>query len=375
MKTLAYLIPSTAAFIQHHLPLAQEAAKSYRVHLIAPEDPALDPGVLASAGITPHWLTLTRKSGNPARVLGEAEQVRRLLKRLRPDLVNAINLKAVLLAALANLGSATPLVGTIPGLGYLFSGNTLRQRLLRNATQLTLRNALSRQRHRLILSNPDDAAEFLKRRVTRQECLRVIPVPGVDTAAFLPSPEPVRGYRVVLPARMLREKGVAVFVEAARRLAGELPGAEFILAGEPDPGNPSSLSREQLAAWKREGRVSWLGHCPDMPGLLASCHVVCLPSTYREGVPRVLLEAMSSGRAIVTTDTPGCRDVGRGAGVIISPGNPEALVEALRRLYREPEERRAMGRAGRAKVEAKFMIQSINQEMLACYRECLETGY
>ncbi len=371
MKKLIYVIPSEAAFLRHHLPLAIAATQSYQVHLVVPADGTDTRAgdlALAGHGITPHRLPLSRSSANPARVLWEAARLGRLFRRLQADLINAVNLKAVLVAAVANIETSRPLIGSIPGLGYMFAGNSPRQRVLRSLSASALRGALSRQRHRLVVANPDDAEELLRRRVTTGKCVEVIPLPGVDTREFHPAPEPVVGFRVLLAARMLREKGVEEFVKAGEILAGKIPGAELVLAGLPDPGNPSSLTLSQLERWSGAGRVSWLGECHNMPFLLASCHAVCLPSSYREGVPRILAEAMASGRAVVTTDTPGCREIGREAGLLIPAGSANVLADALFWLWKHPEERRAMGRAGRERAAARFDAEAVNARLLDCYR-------
>lgn len=366
-KTIVYVCPSSSVFLHHHSHLAIEAAKGNAVHVILADDDEKAFAALSDAGLTVHRMDLSRSSVNPARILWEARTLRRRLARLKPDVINAINLKAVLVAALANVGTKVKLVGTIPGLGYMFIGNSLHRKALRNATALGLRCAFSFQKHVLVFSNRDDVEEFIIRKVTEPENMRVIPVPGIDTREFAALPEPESGFRVVLPARMLWDKGVGEFVAAATELRSLIENAEFLLAGAPDPGNPTSISSEQLEQWTREGNVRWLGHCTDMAGLLASCHVVCLPSKYREGFPRVLAEAMACSRAIVTTDAPGCRDIGSDVAILVEPGNADMLKNALLRLYHNPRERRERAQRGARKVSREFRRETIISNMLACY--------
>lgn len=345
------------------------------VHAALALDHPDDAGSVAAHGVTVHPLHLSRKSANPLHILGETLALRTLMRRLRPDLVNPINIKSVLVAAMARGGLPCHLVGTVTGLGFMFSGDSAKQKILRRLTLSGLSLSLRRRGgHVLVFSNEDDKREFLRRNVTDGAHARIVPVPGVDTDEFRSTPEPASGFRVVLPSRMLWDKGVGEFAEAAGLVRGSVPEAEFLLAGDADPGNPADVGKEQLLAWQREGRLAWLGHCDDMPGLLASCHLVCLPTAYREGFPRVLAEAMACGRAVVTTDMPGCREAvaQAGGGLLVPPRDAAALAEAILRLYRNPEERAAMASRGRRWVEEELSVGTITGKMLGIYGELLD---
>ena len=375
-KTILYVCASSAAFINHHLHLAA-AGGDVRAHAALTLDKESDRAIVENAGVRVHALNLSRKSLNPLRVLGEAWALRRIVKTINPDLINPIALKSVLVTAMAAVGLPCGVVATITGLGYLFAGKTIRRRVPRALTVMALSTLLRGKRHMLVFSNAADREEFLKHRVTTPERMRIVPVPGVDTAEFVHTPEPASGFRVVLPARMLWDKGVGEFVEAAAIVKKKIPESEFILAGQPDAGNPESVGEDQLRKWSVSGAVSWIGYCGDMPGLLASCHVVCLPSYYREGFPRVLVEGMACGRAVVTTDAPGCRDVldGTEAGLLVPPRDAAALSSALERLYWDPELRRTMGRQGRQKVEAELSLAKITSDMMGIFElVCAERG-
>lgn len=207
---------------------------------------------------------------------------------------------------------------------------------------------------------------FFSRRVGDPDCTRVIPVPGVDTGVYDYSPEPADGFRVVLPARMLWEKGVGEFVEAAKLLRQSGIAVDCVLAGGIDEGNPAAIGERQLREWNAEGAVRWVGHQDDMSAVLASAHVICLPSYYREGFPRALAEAMACGRAIVTTDVPGCRDAvtNLGTGLLIPPRDGAALAKALKALWGDSAmRRREMGRRGREVVLERFSQKSITATM------------
>jgi glycosyltransferase involved in cell wall biosynthesis len=194
---------------------------------------------------------------------------------------------------------------------------------------------------------------------------------GVDPARFAPADEPPSGPPiVVLPARMLRTKGVTEFVEAARILRGNGAEARFVLVGDPDPGNPASIPEPELRAWAAEGCVEYWGHRADMPAVLAAASIVCLPS-YLEGLPKALVEAAACGLPIVTTDVPGCRDVVRDGcnGLVVPVGNARSLAEALARLIRDPILRRRLGAAGRARAVEEFSLQQVVDAHLRVYAE------
>ncbi|MDR2934951.1 MAG: glycosyltransferase family 4 protein [Candidatus Adiutrix sp.] len=362
---------SSAYFINHHLHLAAFSGREAAARAALTLDNEGDRKTIEERGVPVHGLNLSRKSLNPFRVLAEAAALRRIVKKVKPDLVNPIALKSVLVTLMAAAGLSCGVVASITGLGYLFSGNNIGRRLPRLLTLAALTALLRGKRHELLFSNTADRDIFLDRRVTAPERMRIVPIPGVDIDEFAYTPEPESGFRVVLPARMLWEKGVAEFVEAAAMVKEAVPEAEFILAGLPDAGNPESIGEEQLRKWSGSGVVSWIGYCGRMPELLASCHVVCLPSYYREGFPRVLVEALACGRPIVTADAPGCRDVldGTEAGLLAPPRNAAELARALKRLYMEPETRQAMGRRGRRKVEEELSREKITGEMAAVFEQ------
>jgi glycosyltransferase involved in cell wall biosynthesis len=296
-----------------------------------------------------------------------------LLRSIRPDLVHNVTIKPVLYGSLAaRLAGRPAVVNAIPGLGYVFLASGGKAALRRGILRLAYRPALSGQRVRAIFQNPEDAALFAGDGLVGGERAVLIRGSGVDVEMFRPSPEP-RGLPTVLMAsRMLWDKGVGEFVEAAIRLRSRGVAARFVLAGDSDPDNPSSVPRERLAAWHGAGTVEWWGHRADMPSVLSLAHVVCLPS-YREGLPKVLLEAAAAGRPIVTTDVPGCREVVRHGenGYLVPPRDPGALAAAIRRLVERPDERSRMGAASRSLAESEFRVEKVVESTLSLYGELL----
>jgi glycosyltransferase involved in cell wall biosynthesis len=208
--------------------------------------------------------------------------------------------------------------------------------------------------------------------LVEKDKVRLIPGSGVDCRRFSPASETGRGgrLRVLLPARLLWDKGVGEFVAAARILHGAGRDIEFVLAGDPDPGNPASVPVSEVNAWVAEGSIQWLGHVDDMPGLMRSVDVVVLPS-YREGLPKGLIEAAACALALVTTDVPGCRDVvSHGVnGLLVPVRDVEALAEAIARLQDHPELARILGAAARENALSMFDERLIVARTLDVYRE------
>ena len=199
----------------------------------------------------------------------------------------------------------------------------------------------------------------------------MLPGAGVDVGRFAPAPEPVGVPVVLLCARMLWSKGPAVLLEASALLRARGVAHEVVLAGTPHATNPDAIPVAQLELWQAEGRARWLGHVADMPALLRSATLAVLPSTYREGVPLALIEAAACGKALVTTDTPGCREIVRDGenGLLVPPGDARALAQAIASLLADPARRAAMGRAGRARVEQHFSSEVVNAAVFELYGE------
>ena len=235
-----------------------------------------------------------------------------------------------------------------------------------------LRLALGGRRARLVLQNPDDVALFARARIVDPARVRLIPSSGVDCTRFQP-PAAARApgpSRVLLAARLLWDKGLAEYVAAARTLRSEGREVAFQLAGDPDPGNPASVPVDTVREWQAEGVVEWLGHVEDMPALLAQADIVVLPS-YREGLPRTLIEAAACARPLVATDAPGCREVVTGGvdGLLVPVGDGDALARAIARLLDDPALAARLGLAARAKALAHYDERAVIAATRAVYAE------
>jgi glycosyltransferase involved in cell wall biosynthesis len=325
------------------------------------------------------WVSvpMVRRSLNPVREVFVLWALWRLYRREKPDIAHHFTIKCVVYGGLAAKGAGTcRVVGEVAGMGYVFGSKELLARMLRPLVWRLLRLAMSGRKCRLIVLNPDDRRAVVDAGLMDASHVRLIAGSGVDTQRYQPREDAAalcasgRAASVVCATRLLWDKGVAEFVLAAQALRAEGLNIQFLLAGEPDAGNPASVPEEQLAAWREEGSVTFLGHVQDMPALMATADVVVLPS-YREGLPRNLIEAAAAGLPIVTTDAPGCREVVEDGinGILVPARDAAALTAAIRKLVLDPALAARMGAASRQKALAQFDQRIVLANTLAVYRE------
>jgi glycosyltransferase involved in cell wall biosynthesis len=363
------------SFYSYRIEMARATRDAgYDVHIAAPQGKAAE--LLRSEGFTFHPVQMTRSGLMPWKEFGTIATLFRLYRKLQPDLVHHLRLKPVLYGGIAASAAGVPsVVGLLTGLGYVFTADTRKARLIRKAVTLSCKLAFRRGNQRIIFQNPDDRFVFVENQILPAHKTVLIKGSGVDVKTWVPMPEPNGIPVVILAARMLRDKGVVDFVEAASMLKKAGVKARFVLVGETDAGNPTAISVEQLRKWADSGDVEWWGHRANMQEVIGQSHVVCLPSL-REGVPKVLIEAAACGRPIVTTDAPGCREIVRHGenGLLVPVHNSAALADALRVMVLNADVRANMGRRGREIVVEEFSSERIISETLDIYRELLPGG-
>jgi glycosyltransferase involved in cell wall biosynthesis len=269
----------------------------------------------------------------------------------------------------ARISGVPMVVNAVAGMGYVFASQSWKARILRPVLKGAMRILLNRPNTRIILQNPDDFSMLVEAGVADPERTDLILGSGVDVEQFRPFPDPDGETTVMMVSRMLWEKGVGEFVEAARLMKSEGVQARFVLVGDSDTENPGTVPRAQLKAWNDEGTVEWWGHLDDMPAVLAQSHIVCLPSYYREGVPKSLIEAASCGRPIVTTDSPGCREIVRDGenGFLVPVRDSAALAAAVGKLVSDPHLRHRFGARGRELVIESFSLEKVIADTLSVY--------
>lgn len=368
---LLYLMNEALFFTTHRMPVAVAAARlGYEVHVAAPFE-AGPVAAIEAQGFAYHDIPLRRGGLNP---LAEARLVWhlfRLVRRLEPALVHHVAMKPVAYGGLVSRLLRVPAtIHAVTGLGYLFTREDLKARLIRGFILWLYRFALGHPNARAIFQNPDDLELFTARGLVDARIVVTIKGCGCDVEVFRPKPPPDGPVTVMFPARILGDKGIHEFIAAVRILKAEGTAARFVLVGRRDPLNPTDVPEATIRGWEREGLVEWWGFRTDMPDVLASAHVICMPS-YREGLPRGLIEAASCGLPIVTADVPGCREVVRhdDNGLLVPVRDGRATAEALRRLIADPALRQRMGRRGRERAVAEFSEAQFVADTLAAYAQ------
>jgi len=373
MTRLLFVVSEDWYFWSHRLSLARAAlAAGFEVGLATRAGKYAD--AVAAEGIRLIPLSfLNRGSKNPLREAAALSELVDAYRDFKPTIAHHVAIKPVLYGTLAARATRVPVVvNALGGLGYAFLSQTRTARLMRPFIFAAMRFALDAPRAALIVQNSEDARTLLANRLVRNERLVLIRGSGVDTDIYRPTPEPDCEPVVVLPARMLWDKGVGEFAAAARILRGRGVRARFVLVGQPDRHNPRAVPRSQLEAWAREGVVEWWGLKHDMAEVYAKAHIVCLP-TYYEGLPKALLEAAACGKPIVATDIPGCREIARpGVNALLAPvRDAQSLAAALERLIADPALRHELGAAGRRIAEQEFTHQAVADQTLGLYARLL----
>lgn len=365
---LLYFVTEDWYFCSHRLSLAV-AARDAGFEVVIVTRIREHGEVIRRAGLTVIPFEIQRSGINPLREVFTLLRLVLLYRRVRPDLVHHVAMKPVIYGTFAARLSGVPrVVNALAGMGWLFSspkgGAKGLKVFVRGMLAWLLRYGLA------LVQNPDDG-HILTQMGMPSSRIRRIRGAGVDLKQFSPVPEPEGVPVVVLSARLLWDKGVGEFVEAARHLSQQGIVARFVLAGKPDEANPASIGMEQITQWVDAGFVEYHGWVDDMPSLLAHSHIVCMPSYYGEGIPKALIEAAAAGRPIVTTDMPGCREVVHDGenGLLVPPRDVSSLVAALKMLICDPALRQRMGTCGRSRAEQEFGLESVISQTFAIYEE------
>jgi glycosyltransferase involved in cell wall biosynthesis len=372
-ERILFFVTEDWYFCSHRLPLARAA-----------RDAGLDVAVVTHVdkhgtqilkeGFRLVPLNLKRNGSNLVREMLLMLSLLSIYRREKPAIVHHVAMKPIIYGTIAARLTGVPvIINAFGGLGYLFSSSKFRAVILRRLVTLGLRMVLNDSRCRIIVQNPDDLQRLAKECDVDPNRITLIKGSGVDLKQFYPSQEPIGVPLVVLASRMLWNKGIGEFVEAASILNKEGVAARFALVGESDDHNPLSIPGSRLKKWHADNRVEWWGYRTDMPSVIAQASVVCLPSYYGEGVPKILIEAAASGRPIVTTDMPGCREIVRDGenGLLVPVRNSRELARALGRLINDAPLRREMGYRGRRIVESEFSVESVVEETIQVYEEML----
>jgi glycosyltransferase involved in cell wall biosynthesis len=367
---LLFFVTEDWYFCSHRLSLGKAALEAgFEVVLVTNVQAHRE--VIESLGIRIVPLQQQRGGLNPFREVKVLFSLLQIYHQEQPDLVHHIAVKPVLYGSLVARWLGLPCqVNALTGLGWIYSSKRWFPRILGLGLTQLLRILL--QRGKVIVQNPDDQ-RWLSQLGVPTVNIRLILGSGVDLQEFQPARQsgpfiPV----VMLVARMLWDKGVGEFVEASTILRKRGLNVNFVLVGSPDKSNPASLTEKELLVWHKQKLIEWWGHREDISDCYSNADIACLPS-YREGLPKSLLEAAACGLPIVTTNTPGCREVVRHMdnGLLVSVRDALDLADALEILLKDEQLRNKMGKKSREIAEKKFSIESVVEQTLNVYKEFL----
>lgn len=375
MAKLLFFVAEDWFFLSHFLVRAKAAqAAGFEVVVLARDGGHSH--AIESEGLRFVPLKLQRGGTNPLREMRVVWQVLQTYRRERPDVLHHVALKAVIYGTLAaRVLGIKGVINAPVGMGYVFTSQDRKARLLRPLVSTLLRLFLHPPEAVVVFENPDDLRANTEVGAARQAECALIRGAGVDTRRYAPHVGKGGPPVVTLAARMLRDKGVEEFVAAARELSVRGVHARFRLAGGTDPANPTSIPVAQLRSWQAEAVVEWLGHCDDMAQVWGDTDIACLPS-YREGLPKALLEALACGLPIVATDVPGCRETVEPQcnGLLVPARDSRALAAALEALILSAPLREKFGRRSREKAVAEFADEVVVDATLRLYRRAARIG-
>jgi glycosyltransferase involved in cell wall biosynthesis len=377
-RTVLFVVNEAYFFMSHRIAVARALVENgCTVHVAVPADNVWAPNgfsieEIEKAGFHLHIIPLSRRGKNILQDFATFISIFKLLCKLRPEVVHLFTIKPVIYGGLAaRLAGCRSVISTITGLGHMFIAPGLLTRILRTLVIGLYRLATDAAGTRIIVQNKGDAEVLAGTGAVRPEKIRLVPGSGVNLAEFQAVPEPAGPALIILPSRLIWDKGVKEFAMAAIELKKQGFSCRFALVGDTHPSNPRAVPEEEIKAWVSNGYLEWWGRRTDMPKVFAQSAVVCLPTTYGEGLPKVLIEAAACGRPIITTDIPACREIVQHNenGLLVAPGNVDELVDAMKELLSSPKRRAKMGARGREIVASGLTEEHIVASTLDVYRE------
>lgn len=362
-------------FALHWLERAEAAAlQGWDVHVAAEITDAQVVERIRKLGIRFYRLPLSRKSINPLREAKALFAINRLIKKIEPDCLHLVTMKAVLYGGFWGRLKDLPAVFSLPGLGGGFNEGGFIQRFWRVIFAGGYRWVFAMHRARVLVENKDDLSLLVSSRIASESKVQWIPGAGINLDQYRLVPEPATAkVRVLFAARLYRNKGLEELIAAVETLVSDGVPVELWVAGIFDPDTRGAYTQAEIAQLLDRHFVRWLGRVEDMAGLMRDVHIVCQPSRVREGLPRVLIEGAASGRPLLATDVPGCREIAidQLTGLLVSPSDSLALAAALRRLVHDSELRRSLGVAARTLVEENFCGERVITQTLNTYQQVL----
>lgn len=373
---LLYIINVDWYFQLHWLDRARAAIRDgFEVHLACQFTDNEIRLSLERESIHCHAFDLTRSGINPLQEIRSLRSIYRLVKAISPHLIHTVTVKPNLYGGIACRNLGIPTIASVTGLGSIFAGKQPVHRLMARCILLACKYLSQRKDYYMLFENTADRALFLQAKSTHDDRSTVVSGAGVDTRRFrYTAPVERQPLRVLFAARLIKEKGLEALVEAVRKIQEHSRGVELWVAGIADPTAHNPISESQLHDWQRSGQINYLGKRNDMEQLLAEVDVVCLPTTYREGIPRILIEAGAVGRPVITTEAAGCSElIEHGVnGYLVKSSSPDAVASAISRLRDDFALRERIGKNARRIVEERFSSQLVIAQHRRIYESILE---
>ncbi|WP_298259293.1 glycosyltransferase family 4 protein [Bradyrhizobium sp.] len=367
-RRLLYVVNEDWAFLLNRLPMARAAKKAgFEVHVATRVNEGA--AAIEAEGFTLHPIPLRRGGTSPLSAMRAILALRQITGRIRPDIAHHSGLQCCVYGSIAAFGRRFPYVSALTGMGYVFTSATWRTRLLRAILKRLLPALLDRPGDVVLVQNPDDRAALIDLGIS-EKCIVLIPGSGVDTDALQPLPEPDGPITYGFAGRLLTDKGIRALVAAHGIVRSQGMETNLLIAGNPDPANPASVSMEEVNEWTQRPGITWLGHVKDIASLWGRCHFAILPS-HREGLPGSLMEAAACERAMIATDAPGCREIviNDQTGLLVGIEDPKALAQAIAKLATSPALRARYAKAARELVVSQLSAKIIGEQIVRLYED------
>jgi len=373
VRSIVFVVNIDWFFVSHRLPIAIALIKSgFKVHLVCRF--TTYQAHLEDLGICTHAFDISRGGMSLVSEFRSFYNLYRLVNGIKPDLVHLVTVKPVMYGSLvARLLGIRKVVASISGLGFVFIDNSIKAQVIRKIVIYCYRLGLSVKNVSVIFQNPSDLSLFLDHKIVSDSQAFLIRGSGVDLDYFRLTTEPEESPVVMFLARFLKDKGIVEFVEASSIVKASFPSARFVVVGNIDSDNPNSILPADLDRWVKLGLVEDWGYFSDVFSAIRQSNLMVLPS-YREGLPKSLMESAACGRAVITTDVPGCRDaiVSGETGLLVYPRCSQMLADAIVQLLQDGQLRKKFGAAGRLHAESCFDVNSIVSQHLSIYLESID---
>ena len=361
-------------FYSHRLPLALGAIKEgYEVYLVTK---TINHGnKIKNHGINLISLDINRGKISPFADFILLIKLIKILYHIKPNIVHNVALKPILYGSIAAFITRIPnCINNFAGLGYIFISNSIKAKVANLIIKPIFSLLLNRKNNRSIFQNQDDLDLLVRNKFVNKNCSIIIRGSGVDMSYYKYVPEDNSTNNVILASRLLWDKGIGEFINACKIIMkNNIDNVRFIIVGAVDNQNPSSIKEIDLLKWQKDNIIEWWGYKNNINEVYSDCNIVCLPS-YREGLPKSLIEAAACGRAIITTDVPGCREIVLDGynGILIPKKNTKQLAIAIQKLLNEPATRNKMGRNGVKHVRDNFTIENIVTQYITLYNSMIK---